>query len=146
MKWTRTKAGLAIIGWAVATYAMAGCASTRSVRDYDGGSIEIQQAPDSVQLVLVTIQNDRSRDMTDPTFYIIGSAGRHSLGIVRSLSTRRILVDSQWLRGADGCVRIVAHYAGLGELTYDKVCWRPGEKVDVTLSTLFNSGAAWSHR
>lgn len=125
------------------------CASTRRVPLYDGDDVTnlVTDAPSGTVLVLVpvTIHNDRSRDLIDPFFYLIGN-GRHPLGRVESLSTRRVFVDSKWLVAADGCFRIVAHYVGQGDLTYDKVCWRSGEVVDVTLSTLFNSGAAWSHR
>jgi hypothetical protein len=96
-------------------------------------------------LVPVTITNDRSRDLVDPHFYLIGN-GRHSLGIVNSLSTKRVFVDSRWLVSPDGTFQIIAHYPGMGDLYYEKVSWRKGESVFVTLSTFFNPVAAWSHR
>jgi hypothetical protein len=144
MRHLRTRVALAIVGAGGIAYLL-GCASAQRDPSYDDSLEFAAGALDNATLIPITIQNDRSRDIADPTFFIVAN-GRHSLGIVQSLSSRRIFVDSRWLVAADGCMRIVAHYVGGGDLTYNLVCWRPGEVIDVTLSTLFNPVAAWSHR
>lgn len=144
MRHLRTRVALAIVAAGGIAYLL-GCASVQRTSDYDGAIEAVAASSDNATLVPITITNDRSRDMTDPRFYVIGN-GRHSLGIVASLSTKRVFVDSKWLTSADGCFQVIAHYVGEGDLTYQKVCWRRGEVIDVTLSTLFNPVAAWSHR
>lgn len=121
-----------------------GCATARGVSEYDGVLQLPRSDADSVTLVLVTIQNNRGRDLTSPRFYLDGM-GRHDLGIVGSYSTVTKLVDTSWF-GPDGCMKIVAHYVGAGDWTSSQFCWRRGEVIDVWLQQIFTTSSAWSHR
>lgn len=119
------------------------CASPRGVPGYDGDLIP--DASDSVTLVRVHIENHRTVDAIAPTIYLAGS-GRHSLGRIEGMGGKiDRFIDTNWL-GSDGCFQISAHYAGSGDLTFDKVCWRRGESIEATLDNVFNSIASWSHR
>lgn len=108
---------------------------------YNGGDTEIQPVESYIR---VTIQNNRSADPIDPTFYLVGQ-GRHSLGVVKGLETKSVLVDTKWLP-TDGCVRVVAHYVGEGDWTSEQFCWRRGEVIEVALQNIFSTSSAWSHR
>lgn len=93
----------------------------------------------------ITIQNNRVSDAIDPTFYLTGT-GRHSLGIVRGMGGKVTkLIDTRWF-GPGGCMTISAHYAGYGDLTFERFCWFPGQVIDVSLEELFNPISAWAHR
>jgi hypothetical protein len=126
----------------LALFGVLGCASVSHDPLYDGTTV-IYQATDSKE-IQVTINNNRSRDLTDPRFYLIGM-GRHDLGIVGSLSSKTQKMDRAWL-GPDGCMSVVAHYVGTGDWVSDKVCWSPGEVIEVSLNPIFSTSTAWSHR
>lgn len=144
MKWTRTRAGLAItIATVVSFLVMEGCASIPHDPRYDGESEIIAAPSDSVTLIPVLIENNRSRDVSDPTFYLT-SNGKHSLGRVPDLSARRVFVDSRWLTSPDGRITITAHYAGGPDFTYETFMWRAGQTISISLDTIFNRAAAWS--
>ena len=111
---------------------------------YDGETIT-ETSADSAYMIPIFIENNRTMDPVDPQLYLMGS-GRHSLGIVPNMGGKLSrLVDSSWL-GPDGCIVIVAHYVGGRDLVFDKVCWHPGERIDVALDDIFNPVASWSHR
>lgn len=120
------------------------CAPPRGVSGYDGDLIP-QSDADSTTLVRVHIENHRTIDAVDPTIYLSGS-GRHSLGRIEGMGGKiERFIDTLWL-GPDGCFQITAHYAGGGDLVFDRVCWRRGEYIEATLDNVFNSVASWSHR
>lgn len=123
---------------------MLGCASPRGVPLYDGELIP-QNVTDSVTLVRVHIENHRTVDAVDPTIYLNGS-GRHSLGRIQGMGGKiDRLVDTNWF-GSDGCMQISAHYAGSGDLVFDRFCWRVGERIGASLDNIFVAHSAWSHR
>ena len=122
------------------------CATVpRGTPGYDGETEIVETtASDSVMFVPVRIENNRSRDIIAPRFYLDGF-GRHSLGIVEQMHTVTKLVDVKWLR-SDGCMRIVAHYVGVGDWTSNEFCWRRGETITVSLQPILSTSNAWSHR
>jgi len=124
------------------------CAAVQHDPLYDGSLIPggeiIAQASDSVVLVPIKIENSRARDAADPVFYLIGN-GKHSLGSVPDLSTKRLFVDSRWLDSPDGQITIVAHYIGGSDLIYESFPYRAGEVIDISLDPTFNRVAAWAH-
>lgn len=128
------------------TVILTGCATTRTIpRDpfYDGG--ELVLSGDSTTFIRIKIENHRTKDDADPRIYVVGS-GSHSLGVIGGINGKiDRLIDTRWL-GPDGCLRIVAHYVGLGDLVFSNVCWRPGEFIEAALDDLFNPNTAWSHR
>jgi hypothetical protein len=100
---------------------------------------------DLTTLVPITIENNRTNDVIDPRFRLVGS-GSHDLGIVGGMGGRlRRMIDTRWF-DANGCMTIVAHYVGGRDLTFDRFCWRHGERIDVALDDIFNPVAAWAHR
>lgn len=139
----RVRAGLAFVIVSVLWVVLA-CATPRGVPGYDGDLIP-QDAADSTTLVRVHIENHRTVDAIAPTIYLTGS-GRHSLGRIEGMGGKiDRFIDKNWL-GSDGCFQISAHYAGSGDLTFDKVCWRRGDRIEATLDNVFNPIAAWSRR
>jgi hypothetical protein len=125
---------------ALALLALSACATVPNTYD---GQLTIPET--SGTFVPVTISNNRSRDVDNPpTFFLVGS-GRHSLGVVSGEEKRTVLIDEKWLP-SDGCVNIVAHYVGRGDLAYSQFCWRKGDVIEVTLDEQFNPVAAWAHR
>jgi len=133
MKWQLLAAVLAI-----------GCASPRGIPDYDGGTLAPETTADSTTFIPVTIHNHRSRDVANPPSFFL-TPGRHALGVVSGSEDRTTMIDVSWLP-SDGCVQIVAHYVGLGDLMYDQFCVRRGDVIDISLDEPFNSTSAWSHK
>jgi len=124
--------------------ALVGCATVQHDPLYDGAPIVEREAVDTVTQVRITIENHRTHDAIDPTLYLVGN-GRHYLGQVRGIDGKLDRqIDASWF-GPDRCMTIIAHYAGAGDLTFERFCWRPGERIDVSLDNLFNPIAAWSH-
>lgn len=120
---------------------VAACASPKGIPLYDGESV----VPDATALVKVTIENNRSRDITDPRFYLVGRGMKYSLGIVQGMGKRVFSVD----RGVfplDGCMSVMAHWAGGSDWVSEEFCVRPGQVVDVQLQLLLSTSNAWSHR
>lgn len=114
------------------------CATVTHDPSYDGVS-------DPVESVLLVIENHRTTDAIAPHFILFGT-GRYDLGPVGGMGGKLTrLIDVRWL-GPSGCSRIVAHYAGIGDLAFDEFCWRRGEHITVTLDDIFVPAAAWSHR
>lgn len=142
MKMSRTIVAIGIASVAAAVVMMS-CASIPHDPLYDGEE-RIVDLPDSTILIRLTIQNNRTRDALDPHFYLLGT-GRHSLGIVAGMGTKKVLfVDTKWL-APDGCVTIIAHYVGLGDWTSAKACWHNGYVFDVSLQEIFSTSTAWAH-
>lgn len=136
-----------LLGTAVAVFLlglfMASCATIPHDPLYDGEE-RIIGLPDSTTLIRLTIQNNRTRDALDPHFYLSGT-GRHSLGVVAGMGTKKVLfVNTKWL-GPDGCVTITAHYVGLGDWTSAKACYHAGYVFDVSLQEIFATSTAWAH-
>ena len=118
--------------------ALVACATVRDP-SYDAAD---SPSPESV---LITIENHRTTDAIPPHFVLVGM-GRYDLGPVSGMGGKLTrLIDVRWL-GPMGCTRIIAHYAGIGDLTYDEFCWKRGEKIWVALDDIFVPVAAWSHR
>lgn len=131
-------------GLFVAVLLFTGCASVPKVMDYDEALFE-GNARDSATYVRLRIQNHRISDAIDPRFYLVG-AGSHSLGVVRGMGgSMTRLVDTAWF-GADGCMTVVAHYAGVGDWVSPRFCWTPGNVIDVNLQELIATSSAWAHR
>lgn len=133
MKYNRTRTALAItIAAVVAFFVMEGCTPRIDLPEIESGYTRI------------TIQNNRMSDAIDPTFYLTGT-GRHSLGIVRGMGGHLSrLIDTRWF-GPGNCMTISAHYAGYGDLTFERFCWFQGQVIEVSLEELFNPIAAWAH-
>ena len=120
------------------------CASIKHDPSYDGEQA-ISPSAVSVTLVPIIIENNRTNDAIDPHFRLVGS-GLHDLGIVQGMGGRlHRMSDTRWF-DADGCMTIIAHFVGVGDLTFNRFCWRRGERIDVALDDIFNPVAAWAHR
>lgn len=145
MKYVRARTTLALaIAIPLWIILATGCATARGVPDYDGDLIP-QDAADSTTYVKVHIENHRTVDAIAPTIYLTGS-GRHSLGRIEGMGGKiDRLVDTSWF-DASGCMQISAHYAGSGDLTFDRICWRKGERIIADLDNVFSPIAAWSSR
>jgi hypothetical protein len=121
------------------------CATVRHDPLYDGALDIPESNTDSAYLIPVHVENHRTIDALAPHIILSGS-GRHDLGIVSGVGGRLDrFIDSSWL-GADGCFQITAHYVGTGDLVFDRVCWRRGERIEATLDNVFNPVASWAHR
>lgn len=142
MKMSRTIVAIGIANIAAALVMMS-CATIPHDPLYDGEE-RIVDLPDSTTLIRLTIVNNRVQDMTPPHFYLLGT-GRHSLGVVSGMGTKKVLfVNTKWL-GPDGCVTIIAHYVGLGDWVSAKACWHEGYVFDVSLQEIFATSTAWAH-
>lgn len=147
MKYVRVRTTLALaIAVPLWIILATGCASPRGVPLYDGDDVtNLVTSPDSALYVRVHIENHRTVDAIAPTIYLTGS-GRHSLGRIEGMGGKiDRLVDTAWF-GADNCLQISAHYAGGRDLTFDRICWRKGERIIADLDNVFSPIAAWSSR
>lgn len=136
--------GALVIAVPLAIILGTGCASVPKVESYDGYEIVPTASADTLTVVPIVVRNNRSQDAIDPTFYLIGY-GRHALGTVRGLTTRKLLIDRRWIP-SDGIMTVVAHYPGGPEWVSEKITWRPGYKIEVSLQSLINTSSAWAHR
>lgn len=145
MRYNRLRTTLALVIAVPLAIVVFGCASAQHDPSYDG-ALEIPDSPsDSAMFVPVHIENHRTIDALPPTIYLNGS-GRHSLGRIEGMGGKiDRLVDTSWF-DPSGCMQISAHYAGSGDLIFDRFCWRKGERIEATLDNVFNPIAAWAHR
>ena len=131
-RWLLTPALIAVMAFLV----MVSCTPNY----YDGGNTEIVPKQ---SLIRLTVKNNRTSDPTDPRFYV-QSFGKHPLGIIKSLETKEFLIERDWL-GPDGCLKIIVHYTGYGDITSEGFCWSNGYRIDVQLNDAGQYLNAWAH-
>lgn len=131
--------------WLLLLPVLVACATTvRHDPLYDGGLIPEVATGENATFVRLTIKNNRSADGIDPTFYLLG-LGRHSLGVVPGLGEKSVLVETRWFP-TDGRMRVVAHYAGVGEWVSEEIGWQQGYIIDVRLESILSTSSAWAHK
>lgn len=145
MRYKRVRTTLALVIAVPLAIAVAGCASVQHDPLYDGEIIPQVPSADTVTFIPFVLENHRTIDLNPPHILFI-SFGRRDLGIVQGYGTAlRTMIDTRWI-AADGCIQIVAHYVGTGDLVFDRFCWRKGERITASLDNIFVAGSAWSRR